>query len=222
MAPRTKEKREQPPFDRDLPDLPPEARRREWMNRVEAAIFAASEPVGLAALQRLVGDDCDIERLIEDIREELLARPYDIVRVAGGFQHRTRPAYADAIRTATGRSEKQANLTQTQALALITIAYTQPITRADLSAFTGREISRDIIAQLRNAGFITSGPRSPQPGAPYTYITTDLFLSHFGFDTLRDLPDIEQLEDAGLLDRNRPLAELPGIPQPDAEEDEFG
>jgi len=58
---------------------------------------------------------------------------------------------------------------------------------------------------LRSLGFIASGPRSPTPGAPYTYVTTPTFLSHFGFDTLRDLPDREMLEDAGLLSKSNML-----------------
>ena len=65
----------------------------------------------------------------------------------------------------------------------------------------GREISRDLIASLRGAGLIAAGPRSPQPGAPYAYVTTGEFLSQFGFESLRDLPDLEKLEDAGLVDR---------------------
>ena len=69
----------------------------------------------------------------------------------------------------------------------------------------GKEISRDTIAALRSTGFIASGPRSPTPGAPYTLVTTRHFLSAFGMETLRDLPDIEALEDAGLF--NRDLAE---------------
>jgi segregation and condensation protein B len=58
-----------------------------------------------------------------------------------------------------------------------------------------------VIAALRGEGFIAAGPRSPTPGAPYAYVTTPAFLSHFGFESLRDLPDIEKLEDAGLLGR---------------------
>jgi chromosome segregation and condensation protein ScpB len=81
------------------------------------------------------------------------------------------------------------------------IAYFQPITRGDLSKIFGKEVSRDTIAALRNAGFLASGPRSPTPGAPYTYVTTKQFLSAFGLQTLRDLPDVEALEDAGLLSR---------------------
>jgi hypothetical protein len=62
-------------------------------------------------------------------------------------------------------------------------------------------VSREAIAALRGEGLIAAGPRSPTPGAPYGYVTTPGFLSHFGFESLRDLPDIEKLEDAGLLGR---------------------
>lgn len=78
--------------------------------------------------------------------------------------------------------------------------------RGELSTFFGKEVSRDLIGVLRSQEFVASGPRSPQPGAPYTYVTTKTFLSHFGFDTLRDLPDFEALEDAGLLSKEKLLA----------------
>jgi chromosome segregation and condensation protein ScpB len=197
-------------FDRELDHLPPEARWREWMNRVEATIFAASEPVGRETLTKIVGKSCSIDLLIDDIRAELRGRPYDLVAVAGGWKHLTRPAYADAIRgafgTAVGGREKTAELTQAEVLVLMCIAYFQPITRAELSSFFGKEISRDLIGNLRSFGFITSGPRAPQPGAPYTYVTTPAFLLEFGLDTLRDLPDREALEDAGLLSKEKLLA----------------
>jgi chromosome segregation and condensation protein ScpB len=92
-------------------------------------------------------------------------------------------------------------LSQSNALILMGIAYFQPITRGALSQFLGREVSRDAIAGLRAEGFIAAGPRSPTPGAPYAYVTTPGFLLHFGFESLRDLPDIAKLEDAGLLGR---------------------
>ncbi len=193
-------------FDRELDHLPPEARWREWMARVEAVIFAASEPVTRETLSRVVGRDCSIDLLIDDIREELRGRPYDLVAVAGGFRHLTRPAYADAIRTAVGTSGRAADLSQSEILVLMCIAYFQPITRAELSSFFGKEISRDLIGRLRGAALIGSGPRSPTPGAPYTYVTTKDFLLEFGLATLRDLPDFEALEDAGLLSKEKLLA----------------
>lgn len=192
-------------LDCELEHLPPEARWREWMNRVEATIFAAKEPVSRETLARIVGKNCSIDLLIDDIREELRGRPYDLVAVAGGWKHLTRPAYADAIRAAVGGGEK-ANLTQSELLVLTCIAYFQPITRAELSAFFGKEISRDLIGHLRGADMIASGPRSPTPGAPYTYVTTKDFLLEWGLETLRDLPDFEELEDAGLLSKEKLLA----------------
>lgn len=193
-------------LDCELDHLPPEARWREWMHRVEATIFAASKPVGRETLARIVGRSCSIDLLIDDIREELRGRPYDLVAVAGGWKHLTRPAYADAIRAAVGGSEKAADLTQSEILVLMCVAYFQPITRAELSSFFGKEISRDLIGHLRGAKLIASGPRSPTPGAPYTYVTTKEFLLEFGLDTLRDLPDFEALEDAGLLSKDKLLA----------------
>ncbi|MFH1345917.1 MAG: SMC-Scp complex subunit ScpB [Pseudomonadota bacterium] len=202
---------EQPTLlDTELEHLPPELRWREWMHRVEAVIFAAQEPVGRETLARVVGKSCSIDLLIDDIREELRGRPYDLVAVAGGFRHLTRPAYADPIRsafgTAVGGSGRAVDLTQSDVLVLMCIAYFQPITRGELSSFFGKEVSRDLIGHLRGAGLIASGPRSPTAGAPYTYVTTKEFLLEFGLDTLRDLPDWEALEDAGLLSKEKLLA----------------
>jgi segregation and condensation protein B len=194
-------------LDIELADLPPELRWREWMGRVEAVIFASPEPVGREILARVVGRDCNLELIIDDIRGELRGRPYELVSVAGGWQHRTRKSFADAIRTATGMgAEDPKPLSPSEALVLMCIGYFQPITRGELGQFFGKEVSRDTIGHLRSLGFIAAGPRSPTPGAPYTYVTTPAFLSHFGFDTLRDLPDMEALEDAGLLSKDRLLA----------------
>ena len=211
-------------LDRELGHLPPEARWREWMNRVEATIFAASEPVTRETLARIVGKGCSIDLLIDDIREELRGRPYDLVAVAGGWKHLTRPAYADAIRSALGTAAgggPATELTQSDMLVLMGIAYFQPITRAELSSFFGREISRDLIGRLRGSKLIASGPRSPTPGAPYTYVTTKDFLLAFGLATLRDLPDFEALEDAGLLSREKLLAGeiMPGFATGEGEDE---
>jgi chromosome segregation and condensation protein ScpB len=120
--------------------------------------------------------------------------------VAGGWQFRTKLGYGAVIRAALG-GPKTSELTPANALILMGVAYFQPITRGELSQFLGREVSRDAISALRVEGLIAAGPRSPTPGAPYAYVTTPVFLSRFGFESLRDLPDIEKLQDAGLLGR---------------------
>jgi chromosome segregation and condensation protein ScpB len=195
-------------LDTELAELPAELRWREWMARVEAVIFAAPEPVPRQVLAKVVGRDCNLDLLIDAIGDELRGRPYELVSVAGGWQHRTRTGFADAIRAATGLGAAEPKpLSQSESLILMGIAYFQPITRGELGRVFGKEISRDVIGQLRALGFIAAGPRSPTPGAPYTNVTTKTFLSHFGFESLRDLPDIERLEDAGLLSKDRLLAD---------------
>jgi len=189
-------------FDRELEHLPPALRWREWMLRVEVVLFAAAEPVDRETLARVVGKDCSIDLLIDDLREELCSRPYDLVAVAGGWQHRSRSAYGSVIQAAAVPTRSAAaTLSDGEAMVLMAIAYYQPVMRGELSIIFGKEVSRDTIASLRDAGFIASGPRSPTAGAPYTYVTTKHFLSAFGLETLRDLPDIDGLEDAGLLRR---------------------
>jgi len=190
-------------FDRELEDLPPELRWREWMMRVEAVIFASAEPVIRETLARVVGKACSIDLLIDDLIEELRDRPYELVSVAGGWQHRTRQRFAETIRASSAPTRGgAAALSEFEAMVLMAVGYFQPITRGELSKIFGKEVSRDVIGSLRGAGFIGSGPRSPTPGAPYTYVTTAHFLSAFGMETLRDLPNIEALEDAGLLSRH--------------------
>ncbi len=186
-------------LDTELAHLPPAARWREWMARVEAVLFASSGPVTREVLARVVGRDCALDLLLEDIAAELADRPCEIARTAGGWQLRTRPRFAAAIRAARGEGDGTRDLTRTEALVLAAIAYLQPVTRGEVSRLIGREVGRDLIARLHRQALIARGPRSPEPGAPHTYVTTPAFLTLFGLDTLRDLPDLEAMEDAGLL-----------------------
>jgi segregation and condensation protein B len=199
--PRTEPDRE---LDLELADLPPEMRWREWKARVEAVLFATPEPASREILVRVVGRDCALDLLIEDLKADLSGRPYELVRAGQGFMLRTRPAFAPALRTAFGISAETRKLTKLEAGVLMAIAYFQPITRADLSEMFGREISRDLIAALREKRLVGAGPRSPTLGAPIAYVTTERFLSEFGFGSLSDLPDLEALKDAGLVDEPEP------------------
>jgi segregation and condensation protein B len=200
-------------FDPELTELPEGARWREWLCSVEAAIFAAPSAVSREALARLVGRNCNLDDLLSDIRDELRARPYELVQVAGGWQLRTKARYAGAIR-ALGNGASDAGrpeLTPTELLTVTTIAYLQPATRGELSRLVGKEVSRDIIGRLKSLDLIAAGPRAPEAGAPYAYVTTRKFLEVFGLASLRELPDIESLEDAGLLQRPANVADLDGV-----------
>ena len=129
----------------------------------------------------------------------------DLVRIGGGYALRTKARYGAAIRAAFELDPESRGLSKLEAGVLAAIAYEQPITRAALSERFGREISRDLIASLRDRALIAPGPRAPQPGAPFAYVTTARFLAMFGLETLGELPDLEALQDAGLAEDAKPL-----------------
>ena len=178
-------------FDRELDDLPPELRWREWMGRIEAVLFASAAPVGGDDLARVVGQGTSVEMLIDDIQAELIGRPYELAQVAGGWMFRTKTQFADAIKAAADLGEQSLAFTEMEMGVLCAIAYHQPIDRAGLADIFGKEVSREVLARLRYKDLIASGPRSPRPGAPHTFVTTGTFLATFDLQTLRDLPDLE-------------------------------
>ncbi len=187
------------PFDPDLSDLPPDQRWREWLRRVEAVLFASSTPVGRADLARVVGQGVSIDLLIADLGADLATRPYEVAQVGAGWVLRTRPAYGPAIRAAADIRDQSLDLRESDLTVLAAIAYHQPVTRDGLKQIFGREISRDLIGRLVARDLIGPGPRAPQRGAPYTFVTTEGFLMAFDLPTLADLPELEGLEDAGLV-----------------------
>ena len=190
--------RPDPELDRELPDLPPELRWREWMRRIEAVLFASASPVAREDLGRVVGQGISVDLLVEDLAADLDGRAFEIAQVAGGWMFRTRATYAPAIRAAADIGNQLLDLSEFDVAVLAAIAYHQPITRDGLKDIFGKEISRDLIGRLHARDLIGTGPRSPRRGAPYTFVTTEQFLVAFDLETLADLPEREQLEDAGL------------------------
>ena len=188
-------------IDRELADLPPELRWREWMRRIEAVLFASASPVPHEDFMRIVGQGVSVDLLIEDLMADIEGRAFEIVSVAGGWVFRTRPTYAPVIRAAADIGEQRIDLSEFDTAVLAAIAYNQPITREGLADIFGKEISRDLIGRLNAQGLIGTGPRSPRRGAPFTFVTTQRFLEVFGLESLQDLPDQEALDDAGLSAR---------------------
>jgi segregation and condensation protein B len=191
-------RREDTGLDRDLADLPGDLRWREWMRRIEAVLFASRAPVARDDLARVVGQEASVDLLIGDLAADLKDRPYEVARVGTGWMLRTRPAYAPAIRAAADVEGQALNLSDFDLAVLAAIAFHQPIGRDGLKEIFGKEISRGLIGRLAERGLIGTGPREPRRGAPYTFVTTQMFLAAFGLESLHDLPDPEHLEDAGL------------------------
>lgn len=183
-------KQSDPLFDNELNEAPAAWRWREWMNRVEAVIFASGSVVQREDLHRVIGKDANLDMLIEDIQAELKGRPYELVAVAGGWMHRTRAQYSDAVHAAADTGEKNIELNEAEMAVLCAIAYHQPLSRDGLKDMFGKEINRDLINRLRYKGLIGNGPKSPHRGAPHTFVTTPEFLALFDMQSLRDLPEI--------------------------------
>lgn len=188
-------------FDRALETLSPAQRWRVWMGRIEAAVFSSATPLSTQELGRLVGEGVSVDLVIADIQAELTERPYALVPVADGWMMRTRAQFAQAIRVVADVGAQVLDLSEFEMTVLAAIAYHQPLTRAGLKDIFGKDISRDLVGRLGAQGLITTGPRSPRAGAPYTYVTTPAFLTAFDLGTLRDLPDMDLLDETGLPQR---------------------
>lgn len=191
--------RPEPDLDCELDDLPPEVRWREWMRRIEAVLFASASPVPREDLARVVGQGASVDLLIEDLTADTSGRSFEVAKVSGGWMLRTRTAYAASIRAAADVGDQLSDLNEFDVAVLAAVAYHQPVTRDGLKDIFGKDINRDLIGRLHARNLIATGPRSPRRGAPYTFVTTEQFLVAFDLENLRDLPDREQMEDAGLM-----------------------
>ena len=187
-------------LDRELLEFLPELRWGEWMRRIEAVLFASASPVSREDLARVVGQEASVDLLIEDLAADLEGRSFEVVYLAGGWILRTRTIYAPVIRAAADVDRQGLDLNPFDIAVLTAIAYYQPITRDGLKDIFGKEISRDLIGRLHTRNLIGTGPRAPRRGAPYTFVTTEQFLVAFDLESLRDLPDQEQLIDAGITE----------------------
>jgi len=185
-------------IDRELEELPPELRWREWIRRIEAVLFASASPVPREDLARVLGQGVSVDMLIEDLIADVADRPYEVAAVGGGWMLRTRSTYAAVIRAAADVGGQDLDLREFDVAVLAAVAYNQPITRDGLKDIFGKEISRDLVGRLHARDLIATGPRSPRRGAPYTFVTTEKFLVTFDLQSLRDLPDREQLDEAGM------------------------
>lgn len=161
-------------------------------------LFASAKSVPRDDLAKVVGQEASVDLLIEDLMADLEGRPYELARIGAGWMLRTNAAYAPAISAAADVGGQTLHLNDFDLAVLAAIAFYQPILRDGLKDIFGKEISRELIGRLAERDLISTGPREPLRGAPYTSVTTEVFLVAFGLESLRDLPDPEQLTDAGL------------------------
>lgn len=192
----------------------------EHVRMAEALLFAASEPLDLKTLADRMPDAIHIPTVLEGVEKRYQGRGVVLMAIAGKYAFRTSPDLSFMMEK---ERVEQRRLSRAAIETLAIIAYHQPVTRAEIEEIRGVSVSKGTIDVLLEVGWIKLRGRRRVPGRPVTYGTSEDFLDQFGLDTVKDLPGLEELKAAGLLDARLP----PGfaVPTPDdtlppVEEDE--
>ena len=169
----------------------------EQLRLLEALLFAAPEPLSEEELTRRLGEETDVAGLLHELDATYAERGVNLVRLAGGWTFRTAPDLAPNLRSERAVSRK---LSRAAVETLAIIAYHQPVTRAEIEAIRGVALARGTLDRLLEAGWVRPKGRRDTPGRPLNWATTPAFLTHFGLDSLNELPGVDELRAAGLLD----------------------
>ena len=179
----------------------PRADRNLHLRIVEAVLFATAEPVDITHLKSFLPEGAEIARLLADLQANYANRGINLVEVAGKWLFRTADDLGYILRRETLEQRK---LSKAGMETLAIIAYHQPVTRAEIEEIRGVAISRGTLDILLEIGWVRMRGRRKTPGRPVTYGTTEAFLSHFGLNEVGDLPGLQELKGAGLLEANLP------------------
>jgi segregation and condensation protein B len=167
------------------------------LRAVEATLFAAEEPMSAADIALYVGDGVDVRAALAELQAHYAGRGVELVERGGRWHFQTAADLAHILRR---EREESRRLSRAAVETLAIIAYHEPVSRAEIEAIRGVQISKGTLDVLMEAGWVRPAGRREVPGRPLTYATTQDFLTHFGLESRRDLPGIDDLKAAGLLD----------------------
>ncbi len=168
----------------------------EFVRAVEATLFASADPLTPDEIAEYAGEG-DVAAAIEQLADHYAGRGLELVERGGRWHFQTAPDLAHLLRR-TREEPRRLSRAATETLAII--AYHEPVSRAEIEAIRGVQISKGTLDVLMDAGWVRAAGRRESPGRPLLYATTAEFLSHFGLGSRRDLPGIDDLKAAGLLD----------------------
>jgi segregation and condensation protein B len=188
--------------------------RRQGLRMVEALIFASAEPVSAEDLAARLPEGSDVAGILRELQQSYTGRGVNLVQVAGKWSFRTA---GDLSFLLAREAVEQKKLSRAALETLAIIAYHQPVTRAEIEEIRGVATSRGTIDLLLETSWIRMRGRRRAPGRPVTYGTTEAFLVHFGLDSVGDLPGLEELKGAGLLDSRVPTDF--SVPEPHASDE---
>jgi segregation and condensation protein B len=164
---------------------------------VEATLFASEEPMSVADIKDHVGEQVDVAGALAELSGHYAGRGIELVERGKKWHFQTAPDLAHFLRRERDENRK---LSRAAVETLAIIAYHEPVSRAEIEAIRGVQISKGTLDVLMEAGWVRPAGRREVPGRPLTYATTANFLAHFGLQSRRDLPGIDDLKAAGLLD----------------------
>jgi segregation and condensation protein B len=169
----------------------------DGVRAVEAVLFAAEAPLTADAIRAHVGEGIDVRAALATLEADYAGRGIEVVRRGERWHFQTAGDMAHLLRR---DREEPRKLSRAGIETLAIIAYHEPVTRAEIESIRGVQISKGTLDVLMEAGWVRPAGRREVPGRPLTYVTTADFLAHFGLESRRDLPGIDDLRAAGLLD----------------------
>ncbi|BCJ90706.1 hypothetical protein IZ6_14410 [Terrihabitans soli] len=173
----------------------------EHVRMAEALLFAAEEPLDEATLASRLPEGADIPVIINALTAHYAVRGVNLVSTGGRWWLRTSPDLAPILRRESQNTKK---LSRAALETLAIVAYHQPVTRAEIEGIRGVSVAKGTLEVLLETGWVRLRGRRKTPGRPVTFGTSKEFLDHFGLETIGDLPGVDELKAAGLLDARLP------------------
>ncbi|MBM3630979.1 MAG: SMC-Scp complex subunit ScpB [Alphaproteobacteria bacterium] len=164
---------------------------------IEAIIFAAAEPLDIDTIENKISKKTDIKKSLEKLQNEYSNRGINLVCISNKWSFRTSPNLSNLM-SQEKAVEKKLSKAAIETLAII--VYHQPVTRAEIEEIRGVAFGTNTLSILMELDWVKPGGRKDVPGKPIQYVTTDHFLSHFNLQKLSDLPTVDELGAAGLID----------------------
>ena len=164
---------------------------------IEAIVFAAAEPLDIDTIENKISKKTNVEKILLKLQNEYSNRGINLVCISKKWSFRTSPNLSEIMKQEK-TVEKKLSRAAIETLAII--VYHQPVTRAEIEEIRGVAFGTNTLEILMELNWVKPGGRKDVPGKPIQYVTTDDFLSHFNLQKLSDLPTVDELGAAGLID----------------------
>ncbi|MBV9261769.1 MAG: SMC-Scp complex subunit ScpB, partial [Pseudolabrys sp.] len=194
-------------------DPPKAAPRADELRLLEALLFASASPLDEATLAKQLPQGVDVKEVLERLKAEYATRGVNLMKIGKRWAFRTA---ADLSWLMTKNVVEPRKLSRAAIETLAIIAYHQPVTRAEIEEIRGVVTSAGTVDVLLETGWIRLRGRRKAPGRPLTYGTTEAFLAQFDLEEVGDLPGLEELKGAGMVDGRLPPDFAMPVPSDDA------